>query len=63
MTTTTTTEIAYRHMESGEIPMDTVVIEAVVLGVALVILRSLIRWFGNQLIALWQAWLRLMNPG
>ena len=42
--------------------MDTFVIEAMVLGVALVILRSLIRWFGNQLIALWQAWQHLMNP-
>ena len=49
-------------MESGEIPMDTFVIEAMVLGVALVILRSLTRWFGNQLIALWQAWQHLMNP-
>ena len=56
-------EIAYRHLESGEIPMETFVIEALVLGVALVILRSLIRWFGDQSIALWQAWLRLMNPG
>jgi len=50
-------------MESGEIPMDTFVIEAMVLGVALVILRSLIRWFGNQLIALWQAWQHLDEPG
>jgi len=43
--------------------MDTFVIEAMVLGVALVILRSLTRWFGNQLIALWQAWQHLDEPG